>query len=476
MDDSIVTKRIESIQFTLLNPEEIKANAVCEVTTIELYEKNEPKFGGLFDPRMGTINPKFLCSSCNQTTTKCQGHYGFVTLVKSVYLPHFLKNIVKVLQLTCHNCSHLLIPETDESLLKKKNVTKFNHCYSFFKERNSCNNCGTIQHKISKENTRVYITNYLGTKVALDADICREILQKISDKDLIRLGYDPKMSRPEWMMVSVIPIGPPCIRPSVFISGGMKSECDLTYNYIDIIKANNALKTELERFPIDIQKKRSSLEEQNQVHFETTGLLLFTPEELESKMKTFTLSREKIIDERYQHLQINVTTTMNNKMSNVPVSQNRCNRPFKSFTEKLSNKHGRIRGNLMGKRVDFSARSVISPDPSLSIAEIGLPLEVAMKITMKEIVTPYNIDKMREYVNNGSGVYPGAEFITKGKNKISIAICNSGRMDDIRRIENLTIKYGDTVHRHIIDGDYVLFNRQPSLNKSGGSEFVKEIC
>ena len=69
-------------------------------------------------------------------------------------------------------------------------------------------------------------------------------------------------------------------------------------------------------------------------------------------------------------------------------------RPLKSVKQRLKGKEGRVRGNLMGKRVDFSGRTVITPDPNLRIDQVGVPRSIAQNLTFPEIVTPFNIDKL----------------------------------------------------------------------------------
>lgn len=68
-------------------------------------------------------------------------------------------------------------------------------------------------------------------------------------------------------------------------------------------------------------------------------------------------------------------------------------RPLKSIKQRLKGKEGRIRGNLMGKRVDFSARTVITPDSNLEIDQVGVPRSIAQTLSYPEIVTPLNIDR-----------------------------------------------------------------------------------
>ena len=114
----------------------------------------------------------------------------------------------------------------------------------------------------------------------------------------------------------------------------------------------------------------------------------------------------------------------------------------------------------MGKRVDFSARSVITPDPNIDIDELGVPIKIAMNLTFPEIVNEYNIDELYRLVYNGNDTYPGAKYIRKNEGNGYRTI----RLKNLKK-ENIVLKYGDIVDRHLRNGDYVLFNRQPSLHK-----------
>ena len=138
-------------------------------------------------------------------------------------------------------------------------------------------------------------------------------------------------------------------------------------------------------------------------------------------------------------------------------SAQRSGRPLKSLQQRLGTKEGRIRNNLQGKRVEFSARSVITPDPNISVAELGVPLKVAMNLTFPERVTAYNIERMYALVQNGPDKYPGAKSIQR----------TGGRMIGLKHVNTKTIQLyeGDVINRHLLDGDPVLFNRQPSLHR-----------
>ena len=117
-----------------------------------------------------------------------------------------------------------------------------------------------------------------------------------------------------------------------------------------------------------------------------------------------------------------------------------------------------MRGNLMGKRVDFSSRSVITPDPILQLDQLGVPLAIAINLTIPETVTSENIDRMREFVHNGPNKHPGAKYIIRHDDK----------QVDLGALKNRSdahLEPGYKVERHLMNNDYVVFNRQPSLHK-----------
>ena len=242
-------------------------------------------------------------------------------------------------------------------------------------------------------------------------------MQRISDKDCDILGFNHKFNRPEWMICTVFPVPPPAVRPSVRSDTGQRSEDDLTHKLCDIVKSNNALRQRIEK---------GATKEQ--------------------------------IDINTQLLQYHVATFIDNKIPGINPAQQRTGRLLKSLTERLKSKEGRIRGNLMGKRVDFSARSVITPDPNISIDELGVPVKIAMNLTFPEVVNQYNIERLTEFVRNGPDNYPGAKFI-RLENNVTKSLKNIDR-------ESIELQYGQIIDRHLMNGDPVLFNRQPSLHRS----------
>jgi DNA-directed RNA polymerase beta' subunit len=166
---------------------------------------------------------------------------------------------------------------------------------------------------------------------------------------------------------------------------------------------------------------------------------------------------KNLIEDEHTVLQYHIATLVDNQIPGVAPSAQRSGRPLKSVQQRLGSKEGRIRYNIQGKRVEFSARSVITPDPNLSIAEIGVPLKIALNLTVPEKVTPYNRDQMYKLIQNGADKHPGAKTIVRP----------DGRMISLKHVNTreIVLKLGDVVNRHLNDGDIILFNRQPTLHR-----------
>jgi DNA-directed RNA polymerase II subunit RPB1 len=250
----------------------------------------------------------------------------------------------------------------------------------------------------------------------LTPEVVLKIFRRISDEDVSFMGFSPQFSRPDWMVCQVLAVPPPAVRPSIKMDGQQRSEDDLSHILVNIIKHNKTLQ-----------------------------------EKINEK------AAQKVIDGWHDVLQYYIATQINNNIPGVGQVAQRSGRPLKSIMDRLNGKGGRVRGNLMGKRVDFSARSVITPDPNLSIRELGIPLKIAKNITKPISVNDMNKNFLLKLVRNGPDEYPGAKILEK-RNGENISLRYADR-------ENIRIENGDIVHRHIMDGDGVLFNRQPTLHR-----------
>ena len=429
--DTKIIKDVTQIKFYLKTKEEIINTSVCEITEIDLYEKNnEPKKGSLMDPRLGPNNKDILCKTCKNDINICPGHFGHIKLAVPVYNVLYLNYVKKILEVTCCYCSNLLIDYNDSNIIKKIESKIKGQRFKMISTVNKnnkikiCYNCSRIQPKYSKNGINLQQVFSIEEdskqkefKKNISAQKVLNIFKNMKDSDIELLGLSSEFSRPEALIIEVLPVPPPCIRPSVKYSTNMRSEDDLIYKYVDILKANHNL--------LDKLKK----------------------------------SNDTHLEDYIDYLQYHTATLIDNNIKGVPQAQHRSGRPLKCLKDRIKGKEARIRGNLLGKRVNFSARTVVGPDPSLSIHELGIPYLICKKITIPETVNKHNIEKLQKCVNNGPDKYPGANFLIKQKQNDNLTL-------DLRFVKyEIKLNEGDIVERHLMDDDYILFNRQPSLHK-----------
>jgi len=426
--------KIIGIQFSILSPEEIKNNSVAEITNRDTYINNKPVIGGLFDPRMGVLDPGLICPTDGLDYMKTPGYFGHINLARPVYYIQYLNTLIKIIRCTCIKCGKLLIDKNKyKYALKMNDEERWNFVFSLASKIKRCgedihDGCGCKQpSKLKKEGLATLIAEWDNVEgitseesdklsVKLLPEVVLKNMRRISDEDISFMGFSPIWSRPEWMICQVLAVPPPAVRPSVKHDSQQRSEDDISHIIVNIIKANKTLQDKIT---------------QN--------------------------ANSNIIDDWTTVLQYYCATLVDNKIPGVASVAQRSGRPLKSIKERLNGKGGRVRGNLMGKRVDYSARSVITPDPQLSIRELGVPLKIAKNLTKPVIVNNKNRLSLLKLVQNGPELYPGAKILER-KNGENISLRYIDR-------KSIRLEIGDIVHRHMIDGDAILFNRQPTLHR-----------
>ena len=384
---------------------------------------------GLMDLNLGVIDPGLRCKTCDQKASECPGHFGHIELAKPVIHVGYTRLIRKLLRVTCRSCGRVLLSpdeiekvvgtedEQTGDLLSEKDV----------KKERICPHCGDQQLKINFEKPTTFSEVMVedGKKIEhklTPADI-RARMEKIPNEDLTPLGINPDVARPEWTILTVLPVPPVTMRPSIILENGQRSEDDLTHKLVDIIRINQRFK-------------------ENQ----DAG------------------APQLIIEDLWELLQYHVTTYLDNEVAGCPPARHRSGRPLKTLSQRLKGKDGRFRGSLSGKRVNFSSRTVISPDPNLSVSQVGVPRAVANEMTIPVRVTTQNIEELKQVVRNGPlrpdvNAPCGANYVIRPDNRrLRLA---DGNLDTVADL----IEPGYTVERQLRDGDVVLFNRQPSLHR-----------
>ena len=434
-------KKIEQINFGLMSPEDIRSMSVVTVETPDTYEDDGfPIEKGLMDPRLGVIDPSLVCRTCGFRGGDCQGHFGSIELARPVIHIGFGDVIHKILRSTCNECGRVLLNDEqieyftekiNEAMDSRESLNAIlKEVYRVSKRelkqmpedpdeeidmKYCCPHCGAPQEAILLDKP---VTIRQGD-YKLTASEVRERLERITDEDSFVLGVNPEVARPEWLVLTVLPVPPVTVRPSITLDTGERSEDDLTHKLVDILRINQRLLENME-----------------------AG------------------APQLIVEDLWELLQYHVTTYFDNEASGVPPARHRSGRPLKTLTQRLKGKEGRFRSNLSGKRVNFSARTVISPDPNISINEVGVPEMIAKEVTVPVYVNEWNIEEMKQYIKNGPDVHPGANYVIR----------NDGRKIRVRNEETIELileqlEPGFIIERHLKDGDMVLFNRQPSLHR-----------
>ena len=431
-NNTILPSKVIGIQFSILSPDEIRKGSVAEITSRDTYVNNKPVIGGLFDPRMGVLEPGLICPTDGLDYMQTPGYFGHIELARPVFYIQYLSTILKCMRCVCFKCSKLKISkEKYRQALKLQGDARWKYVFSLCAKVKRCGDdsedgCGTLQPtKIYKKGLATIVAEWKNDGGADSEPLVIEVtpemvlknFKRISDDDVTFMGFSPVFSRPDWMICQVMLVPPPAVRPSVKHDAQQRSEDDLSHILVNIIKANKTLQE-----------------------------------------KIMNNSPANVINDWTTVLQYYVATQVDNKIPGVPAVAQRSGRPLKSIKDRLNGKGGRMRGNLMAKRVEFSARSVITADPNISIRELGIPLKIAKNITKPVIVNKMNRAFLTKLVQNGPEVWPGAKMLEKPNGELITLRYYLDR-------NSIVLEEGDKVHRHMMDGDAILFNRQPTLHR-----------
>jgi len=430
-----VTKRINAIKFALLSPDECRKMSATKIITADTYDDDGfPIDMGLMDSHLGVIEPGLRCKTCGGKVDDCPGHFGHIDLAMPVIHVGYVKEIKKLLQSTCKQCGRLLLTkqQAEEFMAELERaeelggegadlgfVSRATAKEAVKKQR--CPHCGAAQSKITLDKPTTFRED--GHK--LTPKEVRERMERVPNEDLRALGINPEVARPEWMILTVLLVPPVTVRPSITLESGDRSEDDLTHKLVDVLRINQRLRENRD-----------------------AG------------------APQLIVEDLWELLQYHITTYFDNQTSGIPPARHRSGRPLKTLVQRLKGKEGRFRSNLSGKRVNFSARTVISPDPVLSINEVGVPVDAARELTVPIHVQTFNLDIVKEWVKRGPlPPNPGGEYISG----VNYVIRSDGRRirvtDKNAEAVAETVEVGYVVERQLVDGDIVLFNRQPSLHR-----------
>lgn len=461
------TQEIYSITFGINSEKEIVENSVCCINNVK-----KSGTGSVYDPRMGAGagNGNGICETCGETVTRCTGHVGHIELATRIVHPLFYRTVERLLNCVCFKCNRLMVTETQlsmEGIMGLKGLKRFETVFEKSKKVSMCCHvgCGCEKPKLKfspiNNNYTIYHDSSKSSAIVLNTDEIYSIFNNITDKDTRLMGLDPVNSHPRNYILSVLPVLPPVDRPFIKVNGNMWDD-DITIQYIEIVKTNLHLK----------EMKDEMTSETNPRYVKMLNNLIFR-----------------------------ISTMFNNSQSKARHTGN--GRPIKGIKERLAGKDGQIRGNIMGKRVNQTARTVVGPDPTLKTDQIAIPEFIAQTLTFPERVTRFNMEQLQRLVDSGvvetvqkdddnnttinvkrymigTRVLPG-DYVTRGdtgerikvEDGINFKLRTGDRLErngkDIPNIKpsdrRYLLKMGMVVNRPLRDDDTVLLNRQPTLHK-----------
>lgn len=462
---------IKNIIFGVLSSTDIMKLSTIEIINNKLYKENRvdgENFGPL-DSKLGITEKGKVCETCDKKVLDCPGHFGYIKLDVPIFHIGFFKYTLNILQCICKTCSYLLMKKEEKEKfklkLKNKNMNEaakvniFKKIIEVCKRMKICDNCksynGTVKalpgyatliihdkynlkEKSSIENIKEEYKSARMLIKDVDTSFNRifedmtamkvfSLFSKIKKEDIQFFLMDSSSNSPIDLLVQNVIVPPLPIRPSVQCGFNISNEDDLTMKLLDMMYLNKIIKNNIN----DSNNTMNLIEHWN--------LLQYT--------------HAQYINAETRGLPMNLLG----------------NKPIRALCQRLKGKHGRFRGNLSGKRVDFTGRTVISPDPNLKINQVGIPIFIAKQMTYPQKVNEKNMSFLKKLILNGPEVHPGANYVELNNgNKIFLQFTNRKKIAE-------EIRIGDIVERHLIDDDIVLFNRQPSLHRLSIMAFRTKI-
>ena len=459
---------IKGLAFSLLSDDMLQSRSVLTIRGTDENQKGKGKRGSgatdnlstVLDPRLGTVTPGVLCSTCGSVPEVCNGHVGDVELcvpVASTLFPHFLP---KVLNCICVACAHLLVTNTPERLASIKNTPVKKRLTDLsnrsLKVRGPCGSCGFSQPtRWTMIDGIVIRPEWPTTAVQVPVVTPQHVygLLRMTSPDTSAL-FGFKSSSLGQLMYCRVPIPPILVRPT----RPNRMEDDLSTRLRAIIQANRTMQGVTTTSP-DLSRMDDGSE--------TTNSVTSSDWKPRHKRNKITIVPEHL--EAYYEVQRQCAGLQDSKY-NVKNDLD-YGRELTSVRHRFTatkHRRGRVRANILGKRGDYTARGVASPNTYIDPHEVGVPIHVCMHLTIPERVFVHNRQRMQSLVDNGPQQYPGANYVERDGRRFLLPLFKSGG----------DLQLGDVVYRHILRGDPVLMNRQPSLHRYSmmGYRVVPMVC
>eukprot|EP00762_Andalucia_godoyi_P008421 ANDGO_04681.mRNA.1 DNA-directed RNA polymerase I subunit rpa1 len=505
---------ITKVTFSVYDPSTVRSMSVVKITNPTALDRfGQPIQGGLYDAALGPIERRQLCSTCALGIDHCPGHVGHIDLGTPLYNPVFFSQLFRLVRAECLYCQHFrikeerLYPMIDNAEREGKDVltTVLRNAGAVRK----CENCGMIAPTLRSEKG-CKIFRMQGSK-AIHAMEQRtgmrieDVLYKNSSRKTGQLQDNGDETEDD-------------LENSDLESHDEEGEDDDDIDMDAVANKNKAASEAPEQKLLFMTQLEVSKHVQ-ELFKNTANIIskLYGPSASQSMffvecvLVTASKFRPLMVlgDSKYEHpqntylsklLSGNITLKdlgsksapgeernkekdMATMLGTILDMQNALNGLMDSdmsssevtgIRQLLEKKQGLFRKHMMGKRVNFAARSVISPDVNLSTSEIGIPLYFAKRLSFPTPVTERNLREMQRAVIRGPTEYPGANFVVDSQGR-KIDLTSSSREKRIALAKTLLVTAPNgglnldqppvTVGRHVSDGDYLLVNRQPTLHK-----------
>ena len=429
---------VQFIQFSLLTGHQWEEYGVCEIT-----KPNTHGIGDLtntvYDERMGVLEVNKECYTCGYDSSVCPGHPGYIKLVVPIFNIKLISTVQNVIKCVCVECGALRIP-TDllgmKNILTLKGSSRLKALIKICKKAKRCPEC---QHmlpvSLNKEGVEcVYRTEHGEQTVTKSPEEILKLFEKITETSGKVMGFNGNLAPNrlyqhkfalvgdktyvehrhrnylDSLIFTVLPVIPPFARTWV-IRNGVKSDDDLTEKYNTIVKLNQRL--------------------------------------YDQELSVY--SREDLVRKLEEHV--------NTLIDNQNETCTGMNRTHRGLADRIQGKGNRMQENVMAKRADFSARTVLaSGGPEIRFGEIGVPRAMTKILTVKVRVTPQNFEAIQKTMREGH--INSLWRWNRTQNKMGY---KGLATDTIKKKVGLRIN--DTVERSLSAGDWVLLNRQPTLRR-----------